>query len=124
MPTPFRLFYSDGACSLVPHIALEETGAAFEQIRIDMASGERRKTDFLRINPQGCVPALAVDDPILTENPTILQFVTQSFPDAGRWPRHLRDQAGVAEWLGWIASIVRVAYAHGRRAEYRRRKRT
>ena len=117
MPKQLRLFYSDGACSLAPHIALEETGAEYEPIRIDMASGEQRKADFLRINPKGRVPALAVDDWVLTENPAILQFVAQTFPDAGLWPQQLRDQARVTEWLGWIASTVHVAYAHVRRAE-------
>lgn len=36
MSTSLRLFYSNGACSLAPHIVLEETGAPFETIRIDM----------------------------------------------------------------------------------------
>ncbi|MBB4617458.1 glutathione S-transferase family protein [Sphingomonas abaci] len=117
MPTPFRLFYSNGACSLAPHIALEETGAPFEPVRIDMASGEQRGSDYLRINPKGRVPALAVGDWVLTENPAILQFIARSHPDAGLWPEHLRDQARVVEWLGWIASTVHVAYAHVRRAE-------
>lgn len=112
-----RLFYSDGACSLAPHIALEETGASFEPVRVDMASGEQRSAEFLRINPKGRVPALAVDDWVLTENPAILQFIARSFPHAGLWPDQLRDQARVAEWLAWIASTVHVAYAHVRRAE-------
>ncbi|MEP9402802.1 glutathione S-transferase family protein [Sphingomonas silueang] len=117
MSTTFRLFYSNGACSLAPHIALEETGAPFEPIRIDMAAGEQRRPEFLRINPKARVPALAVDDWVLTENPAILQFIARSFPDAGLWPAQLRDQARVAEWLAWIASTVHVAYAHVRRAE-------
>ncbi|WP_295563036.1 glutathione S-transferase N-terminal domain-containing protein [uncultured Sphingomonas sp.] len=116
MPS-IRLFYSDGACSLAPHIALEETGTAFEPIRVDMASGEHRSPEFLRINPKGRVPALAVDDWVLTENPAILQFIARSFPEAGLWPEHPQDQARVTEWLAWIASTVHVAYAHVRRAE-------
>lgn len=117
MSTPLRLFYASGACSLAPHIALEESGAPFEPVRVDMASGEQRTPEYLRINPKGRVPALAVDDWVLTENPAILQFIARSFPEANLWPQDLRDQARVAEWLGWIASTVHVAYAHVRRAE-------
>lgn len=117
MPRLLRLFYSNGACSLAPHIALEETGVPYEPVRIDSASGEQRKPDYLRINPKGRVPALGVDDWVLTENPAILQFIATSFPDAKLWPEQLRDQARVTEWLGWIASTVHVAYAHVRRAE-------
>ncbi|WP_242116840.1 glutathione S-transferase family protein [Sphingomonas lacusdianchii] len=117
MPTSLRLFYSNGACSLAPHIVLEETGIPFEPVRVDMASGQQRSPEFLRINPKGRVPALAVDDWVLTENPAILQFIARSHPDSGLWPETLPDQARVAEWLAWIASTVHVAYAHVRRAE-------
>ncbi|MEN2748127.1 glutathione S-transferase N-terminal domain-containing protein [Sphingomonas sp. T9W2] len=117
MPTSLRLFYSNGACSLAPHIALEETGIPFEPVRVDMASGQQRSPEFLRINPKGRVPVLAVDDWVLTENPAILQFIARSHPDSGLWPEALPDQARVAEWLAWIASTVHVAYAHVRRAE-------
>lgn len=117
MPTSLRLFYSNGACSLAPHIVLEETGIRFEPVRVDMASGQQRSPEFLRINPKGRVPALAVDDWVLTENPAILQFIARSHPDSGLWPETLPDQARVAEWLAWIASTVHVAYAHVRRAE-------
>ena len=117
MPTSLRLFYSNGACSLAPHIVLEDTGIPFEPVRVDMASGQQRSPEFLRINPKGRVPALAVDDWVLTENPAILQFIARSHPDSGLWPETLPDQARVAEWLAWIASTVHVAYAHVRRAE-------
>lgn len=117
MPTSLRLFYSNGACSLAPHIVLEETGIPFEPVRVDMASGQQRSPEFLRINPKGRVPALAVDDWVLTENPAILQFIARSHPDSGLWPETLPEQARVAEWLAWIASTVHVAYAHVRRAE-------
>lgn len=53
MPTPLRLFYTKGACSLAPHIALEESGAPFEPVPVDMAAGEQRKPEYLRINPKG-----------------------------------------------------------------------
>lgn len=117
MSTPLRLFYTKGACSLAPHIALEESGAPFEPVHIDMAAGEQRTPEYLRINPKGRVPALAVGDWVLTENPAILHFIARSFPEAGLWPDGLHDQARVAEWLGWIASTVHVAYAHVRRGE-------
>lgn len=117
MPTPFRLFYSNGACSLAPHIALEETGAPFEAIRVDLAAGEQHSPEFLHINPKARVPALVAGDWVLTENPAILQCIARTYPESRLWPEALRDQARVTEWLAWIASTVHVAYAHVRRAE-------
>lgn len=112
-----KLFYAPGACSLAPHIALEEAGQPFIPVRVDTKGGEHRQPGFLRINPKARVPALAIDDWVLTENPAILQFIARSYPDAALWPDQPRDQARAAEWLAWIASTVHVAYAHVRRAE-------
>ena len=117
MPSPPRLFYFNGACSLAPHIALEEAGAAFDPVRIDALAGEQYRPDYLRINPRGRVPALTIDDWVLTESTAILQFIACSFPEAGLWPETPGDQARVVEWLAWLASTVHVAYAHVRRPE-------
>ncbi|MCW6507211.1 glutathione S-transferase family protein [Lichenifustis flavocetrariae] len=112
-----KLFYSPGACSLAPHIALEETGEPFEPVLVDTKTGVHREPPYLRINPKARVPALAIGDWVLTENPALLQFIARSYPDAGLWPEDLRAQAKAMEWLAWIASTVHVAYAHVRRAE-------
>ena len=113
--TSMTLFYAPGACSLAPHILLEETGHPFEARSVDTKGGEQNRPDYLRINPKGRVPALAVDDWVLTENPAILQYIARRFPEANLWPDDLREQAQAAEWLAWIASTVHVAYAHVRR---------
>ena len=112
-----RLFYAPGACSLAPHIVLEETGEPFEPVLVDTKGGEHTRPDYLRINPKARVPALALGDWVLTENPAILQFIARSYPDARLWPDHPREQAKALEWLAWMASTVHVAYAHVRRTE-------
>lgn len=117
MTTSVTLFYANGACSLAPHIALEETGAAYEPSRIDFATGQQRDPAYLRINPKGRVPALVVDDWTLTENPAILRHIARIYPEAQLWPEDPRQRARAAEWLAWLASTIHVAYAHVRRAE-------
>jgi glutathione S-transferase len=112
-----KLFYSPGACSLAPHIALEETGAPFEPLRVLLANGEQRRPEYLAINPKGRVPALADGDFVVTENPAVLAYIARRFPESGLWPDTPEAEARCAEWLGWIASTVHVAYAHVRRPE-------
>jgi glutathione S-transferase len=112
-----KLFYSPGACSLAPHIALEEAGANFSPTLVDFKSTEQRSPAYLKINPKGRVPALAIGDWTLTECPAILQFIAQSHPDAKLWPTDLRAQAKCLEWMAWLSSGVHVTYAHVRRAE-------
>jgi glutathione S-transferase len=112
-----KLYYEPGACSLASHIALEEAAAVFTPVRIDFKSSEQRSATYLKINPKGRVPALAIGDWVLTENPSILQFVALSYPDAKLWPSDLRVQAKCLEWMAWLSSGVHVTYAHVRRAE-------
>ena len=112
-----RLYYAPGACSLAPHLALEEAGAAFEPVRIDFGSAEQRAPAYLAVNDKGRVPALTEGEWVLTENPAILRYIAERFPDAGLWPADPREGAACAEWLAWLASTVHVAYAHMRRGE-------
>lgn len=81
-----RLFHCPGVCSLASLIALEESGAPFETIIVDLHTGEQNGAEYRAINPKGRVPALSVDDAILTENPAIMVYVAMRFPEAGLAP--------------------------------------
>ncbi|MDH5858050.1 glutathione transferase GstA [Lampropedia aestuarii] len=78
-----KLYYSPGACSLSPHIVLQEAGLAHELV---FASTKTHKlqdgTDFYTINPLGYVPVLELDDGRrLTEGPAIVQYIADLVPD-------------------------------------------
>ncbi|MBV9076411.1 MAG: glutathione S-transferase N-terminal domain-containing protein [Methylobacteriaceae bacterium] len=115
--TDLKLYYSPGSCSLAPHIALEEAGADFEPVRVDMRAAEQRSPAYLALNPKGRVPTLVDRDLIVTENPAVLRYVARRFPEAGLWPEAADEEARCLEWLAWIASTVHPAYAHVRRPE-------
>ena len=100
------LYYAPGACSLAPHIVLEELGIAYEAVRINTAEGQQRSPGYLRINPRGRVPALAVDGKVLVENVAILAFLGGGFPDRGLWPRATWDQAQALSTMAWLADTV------------------
>jgi glutathione S-transferase len=113
-----RLFYSPGACSLVTHIALEETGAEFEAVRVVLAQGEHRTPEYLAINPHARVPTLANSHGILTENIAILNLIADIFGAPGSVPRG--DPFATArcnELLGWFASSVHISFAQVWRGE-------
>jgi glutathione S-transferase len=108
-----KLFYAPGSCALAPHIALEEAGATYEAVRVDLRAKDQRKPDYLAINPKGRVPALVTDKGVLTENPAILAFVAQSFPAARLAP--LDDAfafAQVQAFNSYLCATVHVAHAH------------
>ena len=85
-PSALVLFHTPGACSRVTMNALEEIGLPFEDRPIDIFKGAQRRPDFLAINPKGKVPALLVDDALLTETPAILMWLIEQYPDAKLMP--------------------------------------
>ena len=110
------LYYAPTACSIAPHIALEEIGAEFEPRRIDLAKGEQASPEFLKVNPRGRVPAMIIDGAVVTEVPALLTFIAGLKPEAGLIPRPgTLAHARCFEWLGFLSSTLHVAYAQFRR---------
>ena len=102
-----KLYYSPGACSLSPHIALREAGLNFELGQVDLASKKTASgQDYLEINPAGYVPCLQLDDGrMLSEGPAILQYVADQVPG-----KHLAPANGsferyhLQQWLNFISA--------------------
>ncbi|HYE51246.1 MAG TPA: glutathione S-transferase N-terminal domain-containing protein [Azospirillaceae bacterium] len=105
------LYYGPGACSLAPHIALEETGAPFDTVRVVLAEGQQLKPEYLAVNPRGRVPALVVDGKLLTEAAAILAYVARRYPEAGLLPDDPWEQGQAFSWMGFLASSVHIAFA-------------
>jgi glutathione S-transferase len=109
-------FYAPNTCSLASHIALEEAGTAFEARRLNFAESEQRKTEYLKINPKGRVPALATGQGIITETPAILAYIAQTHPKAKLAPLDDPFQfAQIQAFNSYLCSTVHVAHAHKRR---------
>jgi glutathione S-transferase len=100
-----RLFYSPGACSLVPHIALEEAEAEFDAVRTPIADKAHKRPEYLAINPRGLIPAIEADGAVVTENIAILAWIGHRWP--GRLPLDdLPALARVFELLSFFATTV------------------
>src|SRR4029079_2508560 len=70
---PMKLYYSPGACSLSPHIVLLEAGLPCDMLRVALRAKKLENgDDYLKVNPKGQVPALALDSgELVTEGPVI-----------------------------------------------------
>jgi len=109
------LYYAPGACSMAPHIVLEESGEPYETRKVDLAGGEQRTEAYLKISPLGRVPALILDNgEPLTENTAILPYLGKRF---GLWPTDALGEAKALSLIGFFASSVHVAHAHVGRPE-------
>jgi glutathione S-transferase len=109
-----KLYYSPGACSLSPHIALREAGLSFDLM---LASTKTKKlqdgSDFYAINSKGSVPVLELDNgERLTEGPAIVQYIADLAPAS-----NLAPAAGsmaryrLQEWLNYITSELHKGFS-------------
>ena len=98
-----KLYYSPGACSLSPHIALLEAGLPYDLVKVDLRAKKLENgDDYLKINPKGQVPALALDNgELVTEGPVIVQMIADKAvgqePRARPRQRRALQAAGVAQ---------------------------
>jgi glutathione S-transferase len=108
-----KLYCSPGACSLASHIALREAGLACEIVMVGRDKKTADGRDYNAINPKGYVPALELDDgQVLTEGPTILQYIADRSPASGLAPAAGSLQRyRLQEWLGYINSEIHKGFS-------------
>lgn len=105
--TPMKLYYSPGACSLSPHIALLEAGLPYDLVKVDLRAKKLENgDDFLQVNPKGQVPALALDTgEMVTEGPIIIQMIADRVADRKLAPaRDSNERYKLLEWLNYITT--------------------
>jgi len=113
-----NLYFAPNSSAFAPLIALEEVGLPYETHRVDLAAGEQRRPDYLRVNPKGRVPTLVVDGEPVTEVLAILTYLAYAYPHSALLP--LPDPLKLAhayEVMSWFASTVHVAFAQIARPE-------
>jgi glutathione S-transferase len=104
-----KLYYSPGACSIVPHIVLREAGYAFDLEKVDIPSKKTEKgDDYWKINPKGYVPALKLDSgEVLTEVGVIIQYLADQKPESGLAPKlGTMDRYHLMEAVNFAASEI------------------
>jgi glutathione S-transferase len=111
------LYFSPGVCSMASHIGLEEIGEPYEKKPTLLPKGEHKTEAYLKINPRGKVPALVVDDKVLTENTAILTYLGRRFPEKNLLPKDPLQEARCISTMAWFSNTVHPAYTHYLRPE-------
>jgi glutathione S-transferase len=109
-----KLYYSPGACSLSPHIALHEAGLSFQAIAAPTKTHKLPDgTDYYTINPLGYVPLLELDDGTrLTEGPAIVQYIADQVPAKNLAPANgTLDRYKLQSWLTFIGTELHKGFS-------------
>jgi glutathione S-transferase len=108
-----KLYYSAGACSLAPHIVLQESGVKFAAEAVDLKTHQVSGSDFYKVNPKGSVPTLELDNgQILTEGAVIMQYIADQKPESGLMPKAgTMERYRAQEWLNYIATEIHKGFS-------------
>jgi len=102
-----KLYYSPGACSIGIHVLLEEIGAPYEAVLVNLREGAQFKPEFTRVNPKSKVPTLERDDgSVLTEYPAIAFWLAARYPTAGLMPSGMEAQARAIECTEYCVATL------------------
>ena len=83
--------------------ALEEAGAQYEYIEVDVMRGAGREPWFLEINPGGKVPVLDDGGRIITESAAICMHVADKHPDSQLMPLvGTPERTECHKWISYI----------------------
>ena len=109
-----KLFFSPGACSLSPRIALTEAGLDFTTQKVDTKTKQLDGGgDYWAINPKGYVPLLQLDNgEYLSEGPAIVQYIADQKPESGLAPKAgTMERYRLQEWLNFITSEIHKGFS-------------
>ena len=107
-----KLYFSPGACSFVPHVLLQLSGAPFEPTMVKLHKGEQYGEEYKAINPRGQVPVLVEDGKVITQIVAIILYLDQKFPEAKFLPTEPVARAKSIEVLAWMNNTVHPTFTH------------
>jgi glutathione S-transferase len=108
------LYFAPGSSSMAVHIALHEISVPLEGKPMSFRKNDLRSSGYLKLNPEGKVPTLVIDQRPLTEVAAILYYLAKRFPDAELLPRDdIEADAQALSWMSFAASTLHPARRHG-----------
>jgi glutathione S-transferase/GST-like protein len=105
-----------------PIQTLKEKGVPFETHWIDMLQNDQHKPEYLKINPNGTIPAMVHDGVMLFESSAIMEYVDEAFPGPALSPKDPESRWRMRWWMKFIdqyyaPNVSKGAWARGRSQE-------
>ncbi len=107
----YRLYYAPGAASLAAHWMLIDLAVPHELRRLDLGAGEHKDPEYMRLNPNGLVPTLVVDDAPVYECAAILMLLAERHPEAELEPaRGTAERMAYLQWMTHLSNTLQTAF--------------
>jgi glutathione S-transferase len=109
----FELFHAEPASnSLKVLLCLKEKGVAFKSRPMNIQDFEQHEDWFLKINPDGQVPALVHDGTVITESTVINEYLDDVVPEPRLRPANPIEAARMRQLTKYVDEYFRPALSH------------
>ena len=82
-----KLYFNPQSRAVIAKWMLDECGADYQLVTLDLTLNEHKRADYLKINPAGKLPALVDGDARVFENAAICLYLADRFPEANLAPK-------------------------------------
>ena len=113
MPSDIVLYRANGACSLIPHILLNELEVQSSEVLLKLqrdgygaADGSFSNAEYKKTVPSGFVPALTVDGEVITELLAVLTYISELAPERKMFGTTQMERAQAYSWLTWLSATL------------------
>lgn len=108
----YKLYWNAGSAAMAPHAVLQEVGARYELIEMDLQRKQQHDPSYLQLNPNARVPTLVIDGVgAIFESAAICIYLADRHLEAGLAPR-LDDpkRSLYLQWLTYMSNTLQEAY--------------
>jgi glutathione S-transferase len=103
----YQLHYFPSNANAAPHMVLEELGQKYDLVLVDRARNAQKSNDYLKINPNGRIPALVDGDLVLFESAAIVLHLIDRHPEAGLAPEvGTQERAKFYQWIVFLTNSL------------------
>ncbi|HEU4412374.1 MAG TPA: glutathione S-transferase family protein [Polyangiaceae bacterium] len=107
----YKLYFSPGSAAMAPQAVLEEVGAPYELIELNVATKEHERAEYKKLNPNGRIPTLIDGDFVIYETAAICQYLSDKHPEAKLSPPAGTPERGrYYQWLMFLTNTVQVGF--------------
>jgi glutathione S-transferase len=103
----YQLHYFPANANAAPHMVLEEIGIKYDLVLVDRTNNAQKSREYLKINPNGRIPALVDGDLVMSEAAAIVLHLVDQHADAGLAPQPgTPERAKFYQWLTFMTNSL------------------
>jgi glutathione S-transferase/GST-like protein len=87
-----------------PMLTLAEKGVEYESHYLDLLKFDQHQPDYLKINPDGTIPAMVHGDLVLTESTPMMEYVDEAFDGPPLRPKDPQARWRMRWWMRFFDS--------------------